>query len=140
MSLTGRPSRPPLALVSSSQIFMPSSACLPFGDSGPVNDMEKPILTGSPAAPWALARIKNRVTAAPARSETIAARDFNCANMAPSGGLCVRTHNRALERLRHVSHGCVQVVRVNETEARNLSPSAASHYEEFIGAKKHLVL
>src|SRR5262249_22315746 len=30
---------------------MPTSACLPFGASGPVNDMEKPILIGSPC--WA---------------------------------------------------------------------------------------
>src|SRR5436190_547510 len=48
MSLIGRPSRPPAALVSSSQIFMPSSACLPLAASGPVSDMPKPILIGSP--------------------------------------------------------------------------------------------
>src|ERR1700742_4987457 len=53
MSLTGRPSRPPLALVSSSQIFMPSSACLPKPASGPVSAMPKPILIGSPD--WACA-------------------------------------------------------------------------------------
>jgi hypothetical protein len=41
------PSSPPLALVSSSQIFMPSSACLPAPESGPVSAMEKPILIGS---------------------------------------------------------------------------------------------
>ena len=48
MALTGRPSRPPLALVSSSQIFMPSSACLPLAASGPVSAMEKPMVIGWP--------------------------------------------------------------------------------------------
>src|SRR3972149_11040229 len=53
MSLTGRPSSPPLALISSSQIFMPSSACLPLGESGPVSAIANPILIGSPACPAA---------------------------------------------------------------------------------------
>src|SRR3954453_13387716 len=48
MSLTGRPISPPLPLISSSQILAPSSACLPLAASGPVSDIEKPILIGSP--------------------------------------------------------------------------------------------
>src|SRR6516165_3132155 len=48
MSLTGRPSRPPLALVSSSQIWAPSSACWPAPASEPLCAMLKPILMGSP--------------------------------------------------------------------------------------------
>src|SRR6266852_8685895 len=36
MSLTGRPSRPPLALTSSSQIFIATSDILPLAASGPV--------------------------------------------------------------------------------------------------------
>src|SRR6516164_11590471 len=48
MSLTGRPSNPPLALMSSSQIFWASRADLPFGPSPPVIAMLYPILIGSP--------------------------------------------------------------------------------------------
>src|SRR5262249_5289382 len=47
MSFTGRPSSPPLALMSSSQIFCASSADLPLGASPPVSAMLKPILIGS---------------------------------------------------------------------------------------------
>ena len=74
MSLTGRPSSPPLALISSSQIFMPTSACLPFGASGPVSDIEKPILIGSPC--WAEAGTAGSVKAAKAeaRKPTVARR------------------------------------------------------------------
>src|SRR6516162_10200501 len=49
MSLTGRPSRPPLALTSSSQILKASSPVLPTTANGPVNSMLKPILIGSTA-------------------------------------------------------------------------------------------
>src|SRR5262249_54252413 len=49
MSLTGRPSRPPLALISFSQIWAPSSACWPAPASEPVCAMVKPILIGSPS-------------------------------------------------------------------------------------------
>src|SRR5664279_3250635 len=52
MSFTGRPSRPPLALVSSSQIFIASNDDLPLADSGPVSDMPKPILIGSLVWAW----------------------------------------------------------------------------------------
>src|SRR5215472_6192081 len=48
MSLTGRPSNPPLALISFSQICAPSSACLPAPASAPVCAMLKPILMGAP--------------------------------------------------------------------------------------------
>src|SRR5262249_4489213 len=48
MSLTGRPRSPPLALMSSSQIFWASKADLPLGASPPVSAMLKPILIGSP--------------------------------------------------------------------------------------------
>src|SRR5215468_10018028 len=48
MSFTGRPSRPPLALISSSQIWAPSSACWPAPASEPVCAMLKPILIGLP--------------------------------------------------------------------------------------------
>src|SRR5215475_4310627 len=70
MIFTGRPSRPPLALVSSSQIFMPSRACLPLAASGPVSDMPKPILIGSLFCAWAPETMNiataARVTATPA--------------------------------------------------------------------------
>ena len=46
---TGRPSSPPLALTSSSQICIASSADLPLGASPPVSAMLKPILIGSAA-------------------------------------------------------------------------------------------
>src|SRR6516165_9240959 len=48
MSLTGRPSNPPLPLISFSQIWAPSSACLPAPASEPVCAMLNPILMGSP--------------------------------------------------------------------------------------------
>src|SRR5215472_10826520 len=47
MSRTGRPSSPPVALMSSSQIFIARSADLPLADSPPVSAMPKPILIGS---------------------------------------------------------------------------------------------
>ena len=47
MSLTGRPSRPPLALMSSSQIFMAEQRLLAVGREPPVSAMLKPILIGS---------------------------------------------------------------------------------------------
>src|SRR3954470_1889332 len=61
MSLTGRPISPPLPLISSSQILAPSSACLPLAASGPVSDIEKPILIGSPL--WADAKLGIRASA-----------------------------------------------------------------------------
>src|SRR5262245_39059041 len=45
MSLTGRPLSPPLALTSSSQIFIASSDIFPFAASGPVSAMPKPIMS-----------------------------------------------------------------------------------------------
>src|SRR6266540_4475343 len=69
MSLTGRPSRPPLALISSSQICMPSSACLPLGASGPVSAIEKPILIGSPVGAWALAGLQTAAASAAPKNE-----------------------------------------------------------------------
>src|SRR5262245_32403303 len=87
MSLTGRPSRPPLALISSSQIFMPSSACLPLAASGPVSAMEKPIVTGWPDGAWAFAGVKNTATAAAAKNEATAPRHFSRASMRSSSWL-----------------------------------------------------
>src|SRR6266511_839610 len=49
MSLTGRPSSPPLALTSSSQIFIATSDILPLAASGPVSAMPKPMVMGSAA-------------------------------------------------------------------------------------------
>src|SRR5215510_10663102 len=48
MSLTGRPLSPPLALTSSSQIFIASSDIFPLAASGPVSAMPKPIVIGLP--------------------------------------------------------------------------------------------
>src|SRR6187551_3116500 len=66
---------PPFLLVSSSQILAPSSACLPLAASGPVSDIEKPILIGSPpcasAAPAVIA-----ATATPARARDISLRNI----------------------------------------------------------------
>src|SRR5579872_3565571 len=68
MSLTGRPSRPPLALTSSSQIFQASSADLPFGPRPPVIAMLDPILIGGPDWAWASAAARHAAAkiAAPA--------------------------------------------------------------------------
>src|SRR5271169_1414430 len=49
MSLTGRPSSPPLALMSSSQICIATSDILPLAARGPVSDILKPTLIGSAA-------------------------------------------------------------------------------------------
>src|SRR6516162_249335 len=49
MSFTGRPSSPPLALMSSSQICMATSDILPLAASGPVSAIPNPILIGSAA-------------------------------------------------------------------------------------------
>src|SRR3984957_600459 len=50
MSLTWRPSRPPLTLTSSAQMVIASSADFPVPASGPVSAMPKPIFRGSSAA------------------------------------------------------------------------------------------
>src|SRR5882757_434535 len=62
MSFTGRPSSPPAALTSSSQIFIATSDILPLAASEPVSDMLKPILIGSPL--WASAATADSATAA----------------------------------------------------------------------------
>src|SRR5215471_3759357 len=49
MSFTGRPRRPPLALMSSSHIWYAARIALPFEARPPVKGMEKPILIGSAA-------------------------------------------------------------------------------------------
>src|ERR1700691_1469874 len=67
MSLTGLPSKPPLALTSSSQIFWASSADLPLAARPPVIAMLKPILIGWPdcaAAPPARGPNATATTAA----------------------------------------------------------------------------
>src|ERR1700720_4337270 len=69
MSFTGRPSNPPLALTSSSQIFWASSADLPFAARPPVIAMLKPILIGAPDCAAALP-----VRAANAATTAVAAR------------------------------------------------------------------
>src|SRR5271165_4804810 len=90
MSLTGRPSRPPLALTSSSQIFCASSADLPLAASPPVIAMLKPILIGSPdcaAAPSAA----NAATAATATADTAEIKDVNRKTISvPPNGLRAR--------------------------------------------------
>src|SRR5215468_8090616 len=85
MSLTGRPSRPPLALVSSSQIFMPSSACLPKPASGPVSAMPKPMVIGWPDSVCACVDFRNATTATAARREVAILRHFGRASMVSSG-------------------------------------------------------
>src|SRR6516162_7486331 len=69
MSLTGRPSRPPLALTSSSQIFCASRADLPLAARPPVIAMLKPILIGAPD--WAAARSAAGAIAATAHTAQI---------------------------------------------------------------------
>src|SRR5215471_9378764 len=49
MSFTGRPRRPPLALMSSSHIWYAARIALPFEARPPVKGMENPILIGSAA-------------------------------------------------------------------------------------------
>src|SRR5262252_3314108 len=72
MSLTGRPSSPPLALTSSSQIFWARRADLPLAARPPVIAMLKPILIGVPdcaAAPPVSAAAMTAATAAAASAE-----------------------------------------------------------------------
>jgi len=71
-------------LISSSQIFMPSSACLPLAASGPVSAMEKPMVTGWPDGAWAFAGVNNTATAAAAKNEATAPRHFSRASMRSS--------------------------------------------------------
>src|SRR5277367_1542138 len=75
MSLTGRPSRPPLALTSSSQIFCASKADLPLAARPPVIAMLKPILIGSPDC--ATARSAASATTATAAADTAPINDLN---------------------------------------------------------------
>src|SRR5215471_6719520 len=69
MSFTGRPSRPPLALMSSSQTCIATSDILPLAASGPVSAMPKPILIGSAVCDWAGTAV-NKSAAAAADSST----------------------------------------------------------------------
>src|SRR5579859_740618 len=63
MSFTGRPSNPPLALTSSSQICIANSDILPLAASGPVSAMPSPILIGS-AAVAGVAAVSSKAAAA----------------------------------------------------------------------------
>ena len=56
---------------------MPSSADLPFGDSGPVSAIEKPILIGSPAGAWALAGPQTTAAKAAPKNEAAMPRQFS---------------------------------------------------------------
>src|SRR5580704_18022964 len=76
MILTGRPSSPPLALMSSYQIFCASSADLPLAASPPVIAMLKPILIGSPDCAAAQSAA-NATTAATASADTAEIKDLN---------------------------------------------------------------
>src|SRR5215813_3033392 len=78
MSLTGRPSSPPLALTSSSQILWASSADLPLAARPPVIAMPKPILIGVPdcaAAPPA--RPSDAATTAAAASADLSLKSMS---------------------------------------------------------------
>src|SRR5262245_57943860 len=75
MSLTGRPLSPPLALTSSSQIFIASSDILPLAASGPVSAMPKPMVMGSAARAGALA---SELAAIVARTQMPAQRRRRC--------------------------------------------------------------
>src|SRR5712691_2608370 len=86
MSLTGRPSRPPLALTSSSQIFIATSDILPLGASGPVSAMPKPIVIGWPDGAWAAAATVEAASAALASNEAARTRHFSAAGMVSSVG------------------------------------------------------
>src|SRR5262245_43561045 len=63
---------------------MPSSACLPLGANGPVNDMEKPILIGSPAGVWAWTGAVQAATARAARKGAASPRRFSPSGMLSS--------------------------------------------------------
>src|SRR5690348_12594208 len=69
MSCTGRPKSPPLAFVSSSQIFIARIAALPLAASPPVKAMPVPILIGSAAC-------AGGKTAAPNNSAVANSRNF----------------------------------------------------------------
>src|ERR1700730_3657153 len=81
MSVTGRPSRPPLALTSSSQIFIATIDILPLGASGPVAAMPKPILIGAPEGAWAPAEVEKRAARAAAKTEATKLRQLRGVSM-----------------------------------------------------------
>src|SRR5690242_9270044 len=94
MSLTGRPSRPPLALTSSSQICIASSDILPLAASGPVSAMPNPILIGS-AAVAGIAAVSIKAAAASHRTPV----RRNHVNVALMGDLLVGWPNSPSRRL-----------------------------------------
>src|SRR5215469_16101964 len=80
MSFTGRPSSPPLALMSSSQICMATSDILPLAASGPVSAIPNPILIGS-AACTGEALANSRLAAASNDEKTFRLSQRECADM-----------------------------------------------------------
>src|SRR5262245_56321194 len=56
---------------------MPSNADLPFGDSGPVSDIEQPTVSGWPDGAWAPAGAGNTARAAVANNEARTPRLFS---------------------------------------------------------------
>src|SRR6516162_7776566 len=84
MSLTGRPSRPPLALTSSPQIFIATSDILPLGASGPVSAMPNPILIGSPEGACAQAQPRESTANAAPIMEATELRDLRGIGMVSS--------------------------------------------------------
>src|SRR6516164_7183758 len=98
MSFTGRPTSPPRALTSSSQIFWASRADLPLGASPPVSAMLYPILIGSPVC-------------AAAGAGTKAARSAEMAKRAPDtaseyGRIFKSISIRNLSSPTETHHGC----------------------------------
>src|SRR5215472_18376172 len=88
MSVTGRPSSPPLALISSSQICMATSDILPLAASGPVSAIPNPILIGS-AACTGEALANSRLAAASNDEKTFRLSQRECADMFHSLGWLV---------------------------------------------------
>src|SRR5215831_11807230 len=77
MSLTGRPGSPPLALTSSSQIFIARSDILPLAASGPVSAMPKPMDMGSAARAGAAASTAAAIVVARATTARVTLRRCN---------------------------------------------------------------
>src|SRR5215471_2207046 len=128
MSLTGRPSRPPLVLTSSCQICMASSADLPAAASPPVSPMPKPIVIGSAAC-------ATLATSMPAANATASL--FMSRNIATSQG-SVGCHDRRWP-LPAGAHKAVDAVAAEGTAEDALMHQVIEVSKRFTKRKTHLM-
>src|SRR5215471_2132069 len=122
MSLTGRPSSPPLALTSSSQIFIASSDILPLAASGPVSAMPKPMVMGSAARSGAAPSTDAASAATSETTARAALRRVNVSDMFFLPGIRARAEHHLFASIAQRGKGTQSVARIEWSEIRGSCP------------------